>query len=288
MRSRFSFKSALVGGLFVALLLTAVPVGAAVGDAIRAGQSTSANKSTNLKGSAQFQNFKVTNTRAVGVAARFVVKPGNPPFHVSSGVTVPKLNADRVDGVHAAGLLKKKDYDVDKNLVVDDAEALGGVAAGNYVQKNGSWSCAGSAWEALESATTYGTINSLKYGSGQFRCSVTIPDGASMTAVNFAVHDSNATSDVSRCELWRTQMTGSVGLEEALAAAPNTSGSPGDTTLTAAVANGLVDNAAYSYFVQCTPGAADPSTGIYGATIAYLGTALAQATNPPEVGTSTK
>jgi hypothetical protein len=132
-RNRFSFKSALVGGLFVALLLSAVPVGAAVGDVIRAGQTTSANQTTNLKGKAEFQNLKITNTRAVGVAARFVVKPGNPPFHVSSGVTVPKLNADRVDGVHAAGLLKKKDYDVDKNLVVDDAEAVGGVALSNIL-----------------------------------------------------------------------------------------------------------------------------------------------------------
>ncbi len=134
MRSRFSFKSALVGGLFVALLLSAVPVGAAVGDVIRAGQSTSSNKTTNLKGNAEFQNFKVTNTRAVGVAARFVVKPGNPPFHVSSGVTVPKLNADRVDGVHAAGLLKKKDYDVDKNLG-SSAESVGGVGLGGFCRQ---------------------------------------------------------------------------------------------------------------------------------------------------------
>ena len=193
MRSRFSFKSALVGGLFVALLLSAVPVGAAVGDVIRAGQNTSANQTTNLKGSAEFQNFKITNTRAVGVAARFVVEPGNAPFLVSSGVVVPKLNADRVDGVNAAGLLKKKDYDLDRDgSVVDDAEALGGIAAGNYVQKTGSWSCAGSAWEALQSDTTYSTVGSMKYrtstaGSAQFRCGVTIPNGANMTAVSFAV-----------------------------------------------------------------------------------------------------
>jgi hypothetical protein len=123
----------LVGGLFVALVLSAVPVGAAVGDVIRAGQSTSANKTTNLKGSAEFQNFKVTNTRAVGVAARFVVEPGNPPFHVSSGVIVPKLNADRVDGVHAAGLLKKKDYDPDKDGSVVSADTVEGVGLDNLL-----------------------------------------------------------------------------------------------------------------------------------------------------------
>ena len=133
MRNRFSFKSALVGGLFVALLVSAVPVGAAVGDAIRAGQTTSANKTTNLKGSAEFQNLKVTNTRAVGVAARFVVEPGNPPFHVSSGVVVPKLNADRVDGVNAAGLLKKKDYDPDKDGSVVSVDTVEGVALSNIL-----------------------------------------------------------------------------------------------------------------------------------------------------------
>ncbi len=133
MRSRFSFKSALVGGLFVALLLSAVPVGAAVGDVIRAGQNTSANQTTNLKGSAEFQNFKITNTRAVGVAARFVVEPGNAPFLVSSGVVVPKLNADRVDGVNAAGLLKKKDYDPDRDGSVVSADTVEGVALSNIL-----------------------------------------------------------------------------------------------------------------------------------------------------------
>jgi hypothetical protein len=122
MRSRFSFRSALVGGLVAGLLMAGVPVVASVGDAILAWQNNSANQTTNLKGSAEFQNFKITNTRATGVAARFVVEPGNPPFHVPSGVTVPKLNADRIDGVHAAGLLKKKDYDVDKDGIVDSAD----------------------------------------------------------------------------------------------------------------------------------------------------------------------
>lgn len=133
MRNRFSFKSALVGGLFVALVVSAVPVGAAVGDAIRAGRTTTANKTTHLKGSAEFQNLKVTNTRTVGVAARFAVEPGNPPFHVSSGVRVPKLNADRVDGVNAAGLLKKKDYDPDKDGSVLSADTLEGVALANVL-----------------------------------------------------------------------------------------------------------------------------------------------------------
>jgi hypothetical protein len=249
-------------------------VGAEVGDVIRAGQSTSSNKTTNLKGNAEFQNFKVTNTRAVGVAARFVVKPGNPPFHVSSGVTVPKLNADRVDGVHAAGLLKKKDYDVDKNLVVDDAESLGGVEAADFVQKTGSWSCAGTGWQPVGSDMDYFAVNSMRHrtstnGNGMFRCSVTVPDGVTMASVTYALHDTNAASNVNSCSLWRTGMTGSPGGETNLAPSVATSGTPGATTLTSAVTNGLVDNSAYSYFVQCNPGAGDSTTGIYGATINY-------------------
>jgi hypothetical protein len=213
---------------------------------------------------------------------------------VNSGVIVPALNADRVDGVHAAGLLKKKDYDSDKNLVVDDAEALGGVPASSFVQKNGSWSCAGTDWEALDSLMDYSAAASMKYrtstdGNGRFRCSVTIPNGATMTSVSYAVSDTNAVADVSTCSLWRTNLTGgSVGGETNLSASLSTTGTPGATTLTGAVANGLVDNSAYSYFVQCRPEAADSSTGIYGATITYSVAALAQANAPTETGSSTK
>ena len=65
------------------------------------------------------------------MAASFNVEPGNPPFKVSSGEQVKLLNADRVDGKHIGAILTKAEYDDDKNGVVDDAEAVGGLTAGD-------------------------------------------------------------------------------------------------------------------------------------------------------------
>jgi hypothetical protein len=43
------------------------------------------------------------------------------------------LNADRIDGVHAAGLLKKKDYDPDRDGSVVSADTVEGVALDNLL-----------------------------------------------------------------------------------------------------------------------------------------------------------
>jgi len=85
------------------MLMTAIPVIASVGDAILAGQITSAGEQTVLKGCVDSQNLRVKNSGA-GEAARFVTEPGVAPFKVNRKAKVDDLNADRVDGYSAKQL----------------------------------------------------------------------------------------------------------------------------------------------------------------------------------------
>ena len=103
---RFSFRSALAGGLVAAMVMTALPVLAGVGDAILAGMTTTADQQTHLKGNVSSANLKITNTNPGGSAASFRVESGNPPFKVNRGAKVKKLNVDRVDGFSANQLTR--------------------------------------------------------------------------------------------------------------------------------------------------------------------------------------
>jgi hypothetical protein len=137
--------------------------------------------------------------------------------------------------------------------------------------QTGYFSCAGTAWESALGATVYDTNTSLKYrisgDPGRFRCSVEVPHGATITAVRFSVVDSDPT-DVT-CRLDRTNMAASIGTELNMANVATT-GTPGavrveDTSINSAV----VDNAQYSYFVQCDVPGTTIATGVYGANIEY-------------------
>lgn len=133
MEGRFSFRSALIGGLVAALLVSAVPVVAAVGDAILAGKTTRADATTHLKGDVASHNLRITNTNAGGTAARFAVEPGNPPFQVNSKTRVPMLNADRLDGKNSSAFLTKNGYDPDRDGSVLSADTVAGTALGDIL-----------------------------------------------------------------------------------------------------------------------------------------------------------
>jgi hypothetical protein len=142
--------------------------------------------------------------------------------------------------------------------------------------QTGYFSCAGTAWESVLEGTTFETSGSLKYRTGGpatalFRCNAQLPEGATVQAARFTVKDGDATvgNDVT-CSLWRTDMTTTIGTDPPEMALAATSGAPGavqisDTTVTDA----LVDNAKYSYFLQCDDVGSTTSIGIYGANIEY-------------------
>ncbi len=100
--ARIELRSAFLGGLIAALLVTAAPAIADVGDALLAGKFNTVDKKTTISGSAAGDSmFKVANQAGDGTGITVQVEPGNPPFVVDSAKRVKKLNADKLDGHHA-------------------------------------------------------------------------------------------------------------------------------------------------------------------------------------------
>jgi hypothetical protein len=145
--------------------------------------------------------------------------------------------------------------------------------------QTGYFSCAGTAWESVLEGTTFETSGSLKYRTGGpptalFRCNAQLPGGATIQAVRFTVKDADAVDDVT-CALWRTDMTTTIGTDPPEMAIVATSGAPGDVQISdPTVIDALVDNARYSYFLQCDDVGSTASMGLYGANIEYTVSAL--------------
>ena len=100
--SRVDIRSAFLGGLAAALLVTAAPAIADVGDALLAGRFNTVDKKTTISGEAPDDAmFKIANGAANGSGITIQVEPGNPPLTVDSAKRVKRLNADKVDGHHA-------------------------------------------------------------------------------------------------------------------------------------------------------------------------------------------
>lgn len=145
--------------------------------------------------------------------------------------------------------------------------------------RTGYFSCAGTAWESVLEGTTFETSGSLKYRTGGpatalFRCSAQLPHGATIQAARFTVKDADAVNDLT-CSLWRTDMTTTIGTDPPEMAIAATSGTPGAVQIEdTSVADAVVDNARYSYFLQCDDMGSTVSAGIYGANIEYTVTGL--------------
>jgi hypothetical protein len=160
--------------------------------------------------------------------------------------------------------------------MVPNANRLDGLDSTQFVRKTDSFtrhfSCAGIAFENSNSTSTYSLDVALKVGQGPepalFRCSVEIPDGATVTAVSFSVKDTDASQDV-QCSMWRTNMATAIGAETAMAYDVTTSGMPADVRITdATIDRPVIDNGTFSYFLQCWVGT-DDATGLYGAIVTY-------------------
>jgi hypothetical protein len=105
-RSRQSHLwSGLAGGVIAALLLTIVPVGAAQGDPVRAGQLTkSGGHVTRLKGKGN-PTLRLINKNN-NPALEIRVESDTAPMQINSSVLVDNLNADRLDNRHANTMIR--------------------------------------------------------------------------------------------------------------------------------------------------------------------------------------
>jgi hypothetical protein len=90
-------RAGLIGAVVAAVVLLALPVTAAVGDALKLGKGNAADAVTSLSGAAA-ANLRLTNTQADKPALDLRVAAGAPPLKVNSGAMVQWLNADRLDG----------------------------------------------------------------------------------------------------------------------------------------------------------------------------------------------
>ena len=153
--------------------------------------------------------------------------------------------------------------------------------------QTGYFSCAGTAWESVLEGTLFETSGSLKYRTGGttpaiFRCSAQLPHGATVQAVRFTVKDSDAIHDVT-CSLWRTDMTTTIGTDPPEMATVETTGTPGAVQLSdTSVTEAVVNNARYSYFLQCDEMGSNANAGIYGANIEYTVSGLNGAAAAPD------
>jgi hypothetical protein len=258
-----------------ALLVSSVPVIAAIGDPVLHGAVNTANKRTTLRGAADGDaTLRVINRAPNGTGLEVVVEPGRPPFVVNTAAKVAKLNADRLDGKSIGAFMLKAKYDKDRDLVVDNAEKLDGLDSAELLTKTGAWSCPGNAWVAASTFVDYrtsGPLLSVGFGSasGFFRCAATLPDGVRVSSATFTVQDSSTIAGV-ECALFRTGLLVAIGATSELASGLITSGAPGATTLTTdQIELGLIDNSKYAYYAGCTVIEDGWDTGIYGVTISY-------------------
>jgi hypothetical protein len=109
---RFHLRSAFLGGLVAAMIVSALPaVAAQVGDALSLGESNRVNAQTILRGRAISNLTIISDARGDtnGTALDLRVRAGNPPMKVNSSDLVEGLNADFVDGLHASQFARQSD-----------------------------------------------------------------------------------------------------------------------------------------------------------------------------------
>jgi hypothetical protein len=98
---RVHLRSAFLGGLIAALVVSALPaVAAQVGDALRLGESNRVNAQTILRGRAISNLTIISDARGDtnGTALDLRVREGNAPMRVNSSDLVAGFNADLLDG----------------------------------------------------------------------------------------------------------------------------------------------------------------------------------------------
>ena len=100
-------RNLVAAGAVGALIVSAVPAVAAVGESLILGESNTADAPTDLSGDTS-TNLAITNTNSDGVALDLAVEPGNSPLTVNSGKKVKNLNADKLDGKSSGKFLLKK------------------------------------------------------------------------------------------------------------------------------------------------------------------------------------
>jgi hypothetical protein len=162
---------------------------------------------------------------------------------------VPVVNADRLDGIDSTGFLAN--------------ETVNGLftCSGNTMDP---WADAG--W-TRGLAGSYATTATDAY----FRCSVLLPDGATVTSADFEVLDGSATEHV-LCSLEGIRLSGGLVFTDSMASAGTTNEETSGALLVrsdATITNPTIDNATSHYIATCVVTASGSTTAVYGVRIHY-------------------
>ena len=192
-----------------------------------------------------------------------------------TSTTGKAADADKLDGLNSTDFLRStgKAADADK---LDNLDSAAFVQGASVVGR--SFSCPGSSFYPVDGdqVTAYETDGEgLRYfdtGTGALRCHAALPNAATVTGVTYTVFDNDA-ANVS-CRLLRTDLTTPVTAEDNVAAPVSSSGTPGETTITAAtLTNTTIANASFAYSLECTLNSTDINNGVFGAVVNYTITA---------------
>ena len=131
MRVRVPFLQLVIAAVVGGLVVAAFPAMAVIGGFVTLGGTNSAQGArTRIVSSANTSTLQVINQQD-GTALDLRVEPGEPPLRVNRGRKVPKLNADRVDGMHAADFLGV-------NATAFNADKIDGLEASSLVRAVGA------------------------------------------------------------------------------------------------------------------------------------------------------
>jgi hypothetical protein len=160
--------------------------------------------------------------------------------------------------------------------VVNAAE-LGGLTANQFVRSDvaveGLFNCVGSVMQSPNSSANFSLGGNGRYliaGAASFNCGVVLPDGATVTALRAGIRDAVTNGSVS-CNLLRaplflydTDPDWMANAESDYSAAPGNLTAE-DPTIDFAV----IDNDAYSYWVDCFINAASGDLTLNGVSVTY-------------------
>ncbi len=132
-------------------------------------------------------------------------------------------------------------------------------------------SCPGVAFYPRDSADPYSTAGATRRGpSGRLYCGLTLPHGATITAVKFQLNDPNNGADITDCALIRIKLDAPDGTYQTLAGPLASSGFAGYMVRTdTSIDHAVVDDRHYAYLAQCAIPVSDVALGIVGVTIRY-------------------
>ncbi len=138
--------------------------------------------------------------------------------------------------------------------------------------RTGRFVCAGEAWQPIDSDTTFivtaADIMSRTSASGSrdFICNAVLPEGATITRVDWALHDTSDAGDMGACWFYQRRVTSGADVESTLVSEGQTV--HGDEVIGGPVPDGVVVDNQTKYVLRCQLGP-DTDSGVRGAVVTY-------------------